>query len=657
MLKLLIRFLNIYEGITGLKFNKDKCSFITPNSVKNDRINAIKNIIGFRHGILPIKYLGIPLYKGRKKCFLFDELIKSINNKLNSWEFNFLSFGGRLILIKSVLCSLPIYIFQCLQPPKSITNKIEKKFNNFFWKGNGSNSKINWASWNKCCGVHEEGGLGCRTLRDIAHAFSFKLWFMFRKNNNLWAQFMNAKYCKGKHPNTIIFKSGDSQIWKRLCNIRHEAEQYIKWGLGKADIYFWQDKWSKANEFIFNNSWNLIKLADILPTSIVNIISLIPIDLNVDDCFMSNINCKGLFQIKDAWNIFRNRKPYQKVCNMIWHKSLPTTIYTFLWRIMHNYIPTHDILQKRGFVLTSKCQCCSSAEDMNHVFTTGHIAIKVWMYFENIFNVNFYYANIPIKELLELWFIPSRGHVINLISSLVVWYIWMARNNSIHNNIGMNVDIIIRNITDKVFKIFSVNLLKHKNFKGYCHIAKAFGIHIISNGITFTPRIVCWNKPPVNFVKLNTDGSVKDNGWGCGGIIRDSNGNSIIAFATPLEKCSVILAELSAIFHGLKLCAALGLVNIWIEVDALYMLYCLKDKGKKVCNPEIFYMLREVNQLLCSVNFKISHILREGNCCADWFANKGCSLNNFTVYNYNSLPAAIKGMIRLDKLAFPYVRT
>ncbi|KAL0909230.1 hypothetical protein M5K25_020077 [Dendrobium thyrsiflorum] len=422
---------------------------------------------------------------------------RALGNTALSFPISHLSFADDVIIFSNG--SIKMLKLLCLQPPQSVTNKIEKILKKKFWKGKGSNFKIIWASWKNCCGVREEGGLGCSALRGIAHAFSFKVWFTFQKNNNLWAKFMNAKYWK--HPYTIPFKIGDSKIWKRLLR------------------------------------------------------TLV---------------------------IIRSRKPYQKVCNMIWHKSIPTTISTFVWRIMHKYVPTHEILQKRGFVLTSKCQCCSFAEDMHHVFITGPIASKVWMYFDNIFNVNYYYANIPIKELLELWFTPTRGHVINLISSLINWYIWMARNNSIYNNIGMNADIIIRNITDKVYKIFSVKLLKDKNFKGYCHIAKVFSINFTSNSNTFSPRIVCWIKPPVNFVKLNTDGSVKDNGWGCGGIIRDSYGNFIMAYATPLEKCSVILTELSAILHGLKLCSTLGFVNIWIEVDVMYMLFCLRDKVNKV---------------------------------------------------------------------------
>ncbi|KAL0929102.1 hypothetical protein M5K25_001043 [Dendrobium thyrsiflorum] len=121
-------------------------------------------------------------------------------------------------------------------------------------------------------------------------------------------------------------------------------------------------------------------------------------------------------------------------------------------------------------------------------------------------------------------------------------------------------------------------------------------------------------KPIDNWVKINTDGSVKENSWDCGGIIRDSKGNLIMVYATPLAQCSIIFAELAAILYGLKMCLTLGLRNIWIEVDAIYMLFCLRDTG---------------------------------NACADWFANQGCLLNGFTVYTYNSLPVNIKGLIRL----------
>lgn len=49
-------------------------------------------------------------------------------------------------------------------------------------------------------------------------------------------------------------------------------------------------------------------------------------------------------------------------------------------------------------------------------------------------------------------------------------------------------------------------------------------------------RIVYWYKPSIGIVKLNTDGSVQHNGKGAGGIIRDTNGDLILAYALNLHK-------------------------------------------------------------------------------------------------------------------------
>ena len=57
---------------------------------------------------------------------------------------------------------------------------------------------------------------------------------------------------------------------------------------------------------------------------------------------------------------------------------------------------------------------------------------------------------------------------------------------------------------------------------------------------------VRWNKPPIGWHKLNTDGSlVGANGLaGCGGVIRDSNGCWINGFAMSINTTSSIAAEL-----------------------------------------------------------------------------------------------------------------
>lgn len=118
----------MYEDQSGLSINNIKSTFCTGKRMTAGKINTISNTIGFKYQKLPIKYLGIPIYKGNKKSFLFDDLIGVINNRLSTWEFKLLSMGGRLILIKNVLSSLPIYLLQTLRPPFEVITRIERLF-------------------------------------------------------------------------------------------------------------------------------------------------------------------------------------------------------------------------------------------------------------------------------------------------------------------------------------------------------------------------------------------------------------------------------------------------------------------------------------------------------------------------------------------------
>jgi len=45
--------------------------------------------------------------------------------------------GGRLVLLKSVLSSLPVYALSFFKAPAGIISSIESLFNSFFWGGGG----------------------------------------------------------------------------------------------------------------------------------------------------------------------------------------------------------------------------------------------------------------------------------------------------------------------------------------------------------------------------------------------------------------------------------------------------------------------------------------------------------------------------------------
>lgn len=70
---------------------------------------SLADSFGCRFRKIPSKYLGLPLCVGLPKKDLWDLVVEHIGKKLSSWKERYLSVGGQITLIKSVLSSFPIY--------------------------------------------------------------------------------------------------------------------------------------------------------------------------------------------------------------------------------------------------------------------------------------------------------------------------------------------------------------------------------------------------------------------------------------------------------------------------------------------------------------------------------------------------------------------
>lgn len=58
-----------------------------------------------------------------------------IKSRLSGWKSKYLLFGGRLILLKFVLTSLPVYAFSFFKAPSCIISYIDSFLIRFFWVG------------------------------------------------------------------------------------------------------------------------------------------------------------------------------------------------------------------------------------------------------------------------------------------------------------------------------------------------------------------------------------------------------------------------------------------------------------------------------------------------------------------------------------------
>ncbi|KAI0498665.1 hypothetical protein KFK09_019555 [Dendrobium nobile] len=368
---------------------------------------------------------------------------------------------------------------------------------------------------------------------------------------------------------------------------------------------------------------------------------------------MFNASKDGKFSLKNAWNVFRIKGDYQNIFNIIWHKNIPTTISIFVWRALHKFLPTDDNMIYKGLSLASKCQCCVHTENIHHVLISGPVAVRTWAYFDDLFRLNCFNYHLPLKVFLNCWLIKVKGHIRNVIPCLILWFLWLERNNSIFNNVKMNHLNVIQNVKDKVAALWAVNLLYNKDFENYSQVCEHFGIPMaISIPLM---RSYKWIKPPYNFYKLNIDVSFKSNVSGFGGVIRDSNGCFVAACAGPLFNVDYQKAICMAILFGCQLCNSINIVNLVIEVSDSVNLSMFSMEEDGCCNANCFYLIREIKQCMLGLNYSFMHSMNGRNDCAIWLASLGCDLTENKDFVWANCPKQLKGYLILEEREVPYV--
>ena len=84
--------------------------------------------------------------------------------KLSTWKAKHLSYGGRLVLLNSVLSSLPMFMMSFFEIPKGILKRLDYYRSRFFWQGNNDKRKYRLAKWDIICRPKDQGGLGITNL-------------------------------------------------------------------------------------------------------------------------------------------------------------------------------------------------------------------------------------------------------------------------------------------------------------------------------------------------------------------------------------------------------------------------------------------------------------------------------------------------------------
>ncbi|CAJ2647682.1 unnamed protein product [Trifolium pratense] len=111
-----VRALRALLVMSVLKVNFNKSMLVGVN-IPESWLYEASSALCCKVGKIPFIYLGLPIGGDSRHLGFWKPVMDRLKNRLSGWKSRFLSFGGRLVLIKSVLTSLPVYALCFFKAP------------------------------------------------------------------------------------------------------------------------------------------------------------------------------------------------------------------------------------------------------------------------------------------------------------------------------------------------------------------------------------------------------------------------------------------------------------------------------------------------------------------------------------------------------------
>ncbi|KAH0632683.1 hypothetical protein KY284_035469 [Solanum tuberosum] len=288
-------------------------------------------------------------------------------------------------------------------------------------------------------------------------------------------------------------------------------------------------------------------------------------------------------------------------------------------------------------------------ESSEHLFCKGDYAQRIWSSIIGRMGIITRHTNL--RELLQrCWNSTSKNlvteYVLSIIPPIIIWELWRSRCNSRYEEERPSTKRSISLIAFNICHLTKKNLSNINLTENWESLLKLMDIQLEDT--------IKWSRPSHHSMKLNTDGSCIRESSGGGGVVRDSNGNCIMAFILPLGNGTSNTAEEKAFLFLLKWCIANGHIFTTVETDSLLLnsilnLWSTPWRMRKTVD--------EIIELILRHNIQFNQCYREANKVADKLASCSHLTNTTIVFTDTSgLPAHVKGLLNLDKWQFSSFR-
>ncbi|XP_057748011.1 uncharacterized protein LOC130967212 [Arachis stenosperma] len=140
------RLLRCFELMSELSINFDKSNLISINC-EQEWVTNMCVLLGCAEVALPVRYLGTALGAKPRLVETWKPIIDKVEDKLSLWKAKSLNKADKLVLIKSVFNSLPVYYLNLYKMPKSVAERLIGLQRRFLWSKEDGNNGIPLVKW------------------------------------------------------------------------------------------------------------------------------------------------------------------------------------------------------------------------------------------------------------------------------------------------------------------------------------------------------------------------------------------------------------------------------------------------------------------------------------------------------------------------------
>ena len=113
--------------------------------------------------------------------------------------------GGKEILLKAVIQSIPVFAMFVFNVPKKLCKEMTDAMSEFWWGDTEDQKRMHWMAWWRMCIPKKDGGMGFRDLHSFNLAMLAKQsWRLISNPDSMCARVLKAKY----YPNCQLLKAG-----------------------------------------------------------------------------------------------------------------------------------------------------------------------------------------------------------------------------------------------------------------------------------------------------------------------------------------------------------------------------------------------------------------------------------------------------------------